>query len=246
MSSQTLQPGDRSPGAHRVRRGAAVLCLVLAALGAVGIVLGSAAPEGAGAGPPHGGDPRHPGGPRHRPAPGRAGRDPERDRLHRARLLPGDGPLPEGRRVRGAPGRPAPGRPPAPRDRPGEAAPPGAARGLHDPGAGPADRGRGHRPRRRGPPHGQQRPHGLEPRHRVRLARGVPLPRHLPGHQGHARGGDPGADGPALPGPVGHGRRHRARPASAAWASISWSPWRRSWRRKQRWRRSGPSSPGSS
>lgn len=40
MSSQTLQPGDRSPGAHRVRRGAAVLCLVLAALGAVGIVLG--------------------------------------------------------------------------------------------------------------------------------------------------------------------------------------------------------------
>ncbi len=39
MSSQTLQPGDGSPGAHRVRRGAAVLCLVLAALGAVGIVL---------------------------------------------------------------------------------------------------------------------------------------------------------------------------------------------------------------
>jgi UPF0755 protein len=39
MSSRTLQPGDRSPGAHRVRRGAAVVCLVLAALGAVGVVL---------------------------------------------------------------------------------------------------------------------------------------------------------------------------------------------------------------
>src|SRR5262245_46533714 len=39
MSSQTLLPGDRSPGAHRVRRGAAVLCLILVGLGAVGVVL---------------------------------------------------------------------------------------------------------------------------------------------------------------------------------------------------------------
>jgi len=45
MSSQTLQPGDRSPGAHRVRRGAAVLCLILAALGAVGVVVAVRPPK---------------------------------------------------------------------------------------------------------------------------------------------------------------------------------------------------------
>jgi UPF0755 protein len=45
MSSQTLEPGDRSPGAHRVRRGAAVVCLILAALGAVGVVVAVRPPK---------------------------------------------------------------------------------------------------------------------------------------------------------------------------------------------------------
>ena len=54
----------------------------------------------------------------------------------------------------------------------------------------------------------------LEPRDRSRFARGVPVPRHLPGHQGHARGGDPRADGPTLPRPGGYGRGGRARPTA--------------------------------
>ena len=111
-------------------------------------------------------------------------------------------------------GAPAPGRPAASRDGPRQAAPAGAARGLHDPGPRPADRGRGHRAGGGRHPRRHQRAHGLEPRDRVRFARGVPLPRHLPGHQGHARGGDPRADGPALPGAGGHGGRGRARPAA--------------------------------
>ena len=111
-------------------------------------------------------------------------------------------------------GAPAPGRAAAARDGPRQAAPAGAARGLHDPGPRPAVEAEGIAPARGRHPRRHQRAHGLEPRDRVRFARGVPLPRHLPGHQGHARGGDPRADGPALPGPGGDGRRGRARAAA--------------------------------
>ena len=80
-------------------------CLVLAALAAVWVARAVRPPRAARAGVPDRGDPRHQRGPRHRPPAGRAGSDPQPGGLRRPDPPPGNGPLAQGRGVRGAPGR---------------------------------------------------------------------------------------------------------------------------------------------